>query len=1245
MTSRFNIRRLLVLCFVLFASLGVAPWARAYPCFYETAGPVQRGTGQNLMAGAIDTATGAYVKVFKCQSIPGVIPMAGWIYYDTQDASIGPFGRGTSTNYDYFVRATALYPGATYELIAPGNLHYAFDTNAGGTYSDSHDPELLGATLSFTNQPAGVTSTLTWKGGIRYQFDSFGGLIHIIDVPGNTVNITRNQINGFPAMVSSPTNTNRMVQFRQDTGNNHVTQILVQYSYLGSVRRWNIAYDVASNTGKMTSVTDPMSHVYAFTWTSYTRSDGVVLPLLATGTDGRNMTCLSLHYDASGRVISQDNATGGAVTYSYSAAIGTNGTATGTDPAGSGTTYTFVWNPNHYGYLLNQTKDNTLNETTTIAHTAAPTYLPTTITDYRGRVKSFSWNAANGDLLSTSATIASGGMATTTYARDPVFHKLTSTTDPAGRVSTLAVNGATGNVDSYTNPANETTTYGHTTTGLLASVTDPLGHTTSWGYDAYGLPTSLTQPAGGVASVTRDDLGEITIVTDEVGNSTYYTYDLLGRVASISTYPYPNAPANTILTNTYTLDAVGNMLSATDPAGHAWSWTYDCANEPLTETNPLGQTRRWTWTPMRQLATYTDFAGNTVSGGYLTDGRVSGLTFKNPGGGVDSTITYNYDPTTHLLANKVDSVSGTYSFATDLIDRITSYGTPNGSVGYQYDVLGRPTSMTPTGQNAITYTYHARGNVASVTQDAATTSLTCNAVGQPVTKVLPNGVTTTFARDVNGRVTTVGSAKNGVTFDNSNYTYDASGRITQIVATSGSSHTLTYNNYNQLTSVTDQNNPANTYTWSYNPNGTRATETVNGITTSYGYNLANQLTTVGANSLTLNPNGNPVAYNGRTYTWNSRNQLTGYVAPGTTANYVYAPTGAPVSSTVNGTASTYLGSGNSLLRQVVAGTPVNYLPGPGGVLKAGTNFVSANGNRSTTALTDNTGAVVGNYGYGAFGLATHTGTAATPLQFGGGLSDTPTLVHFGRTPYSPDLGRPLTNLGIAPTGPPIPGTSPNSAPPNVHIYSEVPDEEGAEYGAGGGGGGYTGSYTGAPNYAPGCGPALNRGTVDNRPLSAAGPNLGTLNGSVATTIRLGLAKTVYGAEGTVCEPELCRTPLDAATSSYHYPFNNLSTESVPTIGPSRVLWAMGKADLIEMDIGGMDLPEAYAQKEAWADGGYTNTEFQLCHSVRPSAGVRWLCNGDPVLDPRMTDAGAAGTAGTGECHIKWTVGLFRPWGG
>jgi hypothetical protein len=200
------------------------------------------------------------------------VPIAAAWLYNSQDATNGPLGKGTSLSYDYFIAKSAVLAGQPYELIGPGNRHFSFDStpNGNGDYIDSRDPELLGATLHFTGTPPSLASTLRLKNGNTFTFDSGGALTQVSDRHGNNISVVRN-IQGFATRVSI--SQYRGISFIYSPTTGKLTKATLQFGNGSPLNRsWNFAYE--PSTGRLSTVTDPAGGVTTYTWTTYTRSDG-----------------------------------------------------------------------------------------------------------------------------------------------------------------------------------------------------------------------------------------------------------------------------------------------------------------------------------------------------------------------------------------------------------------------------------------------------------------------------------------------------------------------------------------------------------------------------------------------------------------------------------------------------------------------------------------------------------------------------------------------------------------------------------------------------------------------------------------------------------------------------------------------------------------------------------------------------------------------------------------------------------
>jgi RHS repeat-associated protein len=258
---------------------------------------------------------------------------------------------------------------------------------------------------------------------------------------------------------------------------------------------------------------------------------------------------------------------------------------------------------------------------------------------------------------------------------------------------------------------------------------------------------------------------------------------------------------------TYAYDGNANLLQVVETFSGTMgtrltSRTYDALDRLLGTTDPDGQTLRYTY----------DAHGNR-------------LTLIAP----DAEVTRSAYDALHRLTS-VTTRHGVTEYAYDRASRLTRTTYPSGTQATQaYDAAGRVTRLGHTHQGAplttYSYTYDANGNRAT------------QRVTQPVGEEV-----TTYAYDATDRLREVHYPDITTT-----YTYDAVGnRLTertlrpadgQLVA----DKTYIYNTRQQVIAFTDQQAPAPLTTFTYDATGNRTVQTVDGHTTTYGYDVLRRL--------------------------------------------------------------------------------------------------------------------------------------------------------------------------------------------------------------------------------------------------------------------------------------------------------------------------------------------------------------------------------------------------------------------
>ena len=276
--------------------------------------------------------------------------------------------------------------------------------------------------------------------------------------------------------------------------------------------------------------------------------------------------------------------------------------------------------------------------------------------------------------------------------------------------------------------------------------------------------------------------------------------------------------AGQAVTTSFQYDADSNRTQLTDPNSHSWSWSFDAQDRVSGETNPLSQSVTLAYDLAGNLQTRTDRKGQQWVFTFDAANRPLTKTFKRADGSTESTVSFSYDGTTHLLNSVTDSAFGTTSWTYDTLDRPYLETGPNGTLTSTLNpALNRREGLQAASQSPISYGFDANDNVVSIAQNG-TTSITYDALNRPAVRTLPSGVNTTWSYDSHGFVGAIVSRlPNGAAHDTHFFTRDAVGHITVDFA---NAQNFTYG-YDDLSRLTGASVLGTSYAWVYDKAGNR----------------------------------------------------------------------------------------------------------------------------------------------------------------------------------------------------------------------------------------------------------------------------------------------------------------------------------------------------------------------------------------------------------------------------------------
>lgn len=787
----------------------------------------------------------------------------------------------------------------------------------------------------------------------------------------------------------------------------------------------------------------------------------------------KNAVGLSYKYNADNTVASVTDAAGRVTTYEYV----NRRVSKMTDSAGRVYSYTY----DYYGQLVSSaTPDGAVTK-----YTYDSSRRLTRITTARGVTLDFGYDSSGRVTRVTRYTDFNGGgsaqsttfaypSATTTTQTDPNGHTWTYTKDSSGRVTKVV------------DPLGRSRSQSWTAGSAVQNTTDGGGQITNYAYDSQNNPIQVKMPSGATSSAvyatggscggtTTEDQDQPICITDDAQNKQTMNYDKEGNLLSREDLGGASGTTGAKVSFTYQRRAgastgadcggkPGQRCTATN-GNSTIRYAYDADGNltKITPPSPLGA-RTYEYDSLGRLIASTNGRGQRVTYQYDAQDRLLATTIPATGNLPARTLYKSYDADGNESFN--DSV-----ISWDAQNRQSYIKDPAGNeFSTWFDAAGNMMGVSGGGED-YRYTYNAANELttagltgASCSQDttgqAGCVKFTYDSNGKEAKRYLPNATVITTSRDKSGRAIRI-QAVNGATsrFDTS-WSYTAPGSTdstsgdranvqtrTDTVGVNGavwhgSVTTYTYDSMSRLRTATEKTPSGSVnakWEYTYDKAGNRTGQTRTGNTQSatgtmtYGYNAANQLTSINGSTagLSYDADGNETANPGED--WVNVARRASSVSPigdvthidatlnGTSGSYDYGYAGTnpgsylltwmrgnPVVHSLTGIASVTDEAGGKLkIMRAPSGEPLAITRAPSEV-----GYYVPDRQGTIMGILSGSGLATVSYAYDPYGnLRSAPGADApvawyNPILYAGGLRDHQTgLYRYGVRWYDPNIGR------------------------------------------------------------------------------------------------------------------------------------------------------------------------------------------------------------------------------------------------
>ena len=371
-------------------------------------------------------------------------------------------------------------------------------------------------------------------------------------------------------------------------------------------------------------------------------------------------------------------------------------------------------------------------------------------------------------------------------------------------------------------------------------------------YDPLGRLRTVTHPGGSTLAYAYGTTANTLTITDEMHRDTVQTFRAFAapEPARLVRVQLPGEAAPASDTYTYT---VGGLLTGIQYAGRQRSLDYDFAKSVVRQSSPESGSVYFGYDPAGNLRCRDRRSSTTCSDANFDDARADARFIVDGAGRVRQVlhasaavpdVTFTFDDRNNLasMSDGVGTHVYTYTGAGRLQSDMSTVAGVAYSIGYGYDAHGNLATMTYPSGRQLTYDRDAGNRVTAIREGAYAYlgGVGYHANGQASTFTYGNGLVTTQTQDPRQRPSRLRAA--GV-FD-VRYGYDDAGNVTGLTDGIEPGNTSVFG-LDEKDRLTSASGPWGATTYTYNTAGDRLTETVDGQTTTYGYDSAGRLASLG----------------------------------------------------------------------------------------------------------------------------------------------------------------------------------------------------------------------------------------------------------------------------------------------------------------------------------------------------------------------------------------------------------------